>query len=180
MESELRRFTRAEYEKLTELGLFDDEKVELLNGLVFPMSPQGDDHWSITSLIGNILTRALPVRYGVAMHSQIWTSEDSAPEPDVVVFDRDAFPNTIPDQALLVIEVSRQSLQRDRNVKLPLYARANVQEYWIVVLAKHVVEVYTEPRDGEYAQKKTLAIGDTLRPQFDPTIEIAMSTLPWA
>lgn len=176
----LRRFTRREYDDLIDRGFFDeDEKVELLRGLLVTMSPQGHEHYSITTLVGNVLTRALPERFGIAMHSPFCATDDSEPEPDITVFDRDRFPRTKPTEALLLVEVAGDSVRRDRGVKLGIYAENGVPEYWIVLVEKYQVEVYTDPRDGSYSKMQRLALDEVLRPQFDPTIAIPLRTLPW-
>jgi Uma2 family endonuclease len=176
----LRRFTRREYDDLIDRGFFEeDEHIELLRGLLVTMSPHGHEHYSITCLVGNVLTRALPPRFGVAMHSPFCATEDSEPEPDVCVFDCERFPRTKPTEALLLVEVSGDSLRRDRDVKLSIYAENGVPEYWIVILATQEVEVYTDPRDGGYVKMERIGLDGVLRPAFDPTIEIPLRTLPW-
>jgi Uma2 family endonuclease len=178
--SELRRFTRREYDALVAQGFFEGEPIELLHGLLLTMSPQGDDHFSISVVVANVLTRALPERFGIATHSPFAASDDSEPEPDVYVFDRQAFARQIPDRALLVVEVSRSSLRRDRHLKLPIYARNGVPEYWIVNLVDREVEVHSEPDGDSYKKIELITMSGALHPKFDPTIEIAMSSLPWA
>jgi Uma2 family endonuclease len=182
MESELvlRRFTRREYDELVAQGFFEGEPIELLQGLVLTMSPQGVDHFSISVVLANVLTRALPERFGIATHSPFAASDDSEPEPDVYVFDREAFDRRLPDRALLVVEISRTSLKRDRSVKLPIYATNGVPEYWIVNLVDREVEVHSQPNGDAYERMELVTMSGVLRPQFDPTIEIAMSSLPWA
>ena len=176
----LRRFTRREYDDLIDRGFFEpDEKVELLRGLLVTMSPQGDEHYSITRKVGNVLTRALPERFGVAMHSPFCATDDSEPEPDICVFDCERFPRTKPTEALLLVEVSGDSLRRDRGVKLGIYAENGVPEYWIVIVGRCEVEIYTEPCDVGYAKMERIAIDGLLRPWFDPTIVIPLRTLPW-
>lgn len=175
-----RRFTQREYRDLVNQGWFEDEPIELLRGMLVTMTPQGRDHWPVSSVLMHVLARALPIdRYGIAAHSGFAATPDSEPEPDVQVFDRTKYPRSIPSEALLIIEVSRSSLRRDRNIKRPIYAENGVPEYWIVVLADREVEVYTQPVGGTYTQMTRVTIDGTLRPQFDPTIEIAMTSLPW-
>jgi Uma2 family endonuclease len=177
---DLRRFTRREYDALVEQGFFGDENVELLRGVVVTMSPQGPGHWHVSSLLMHVLARALPVdTYVVAAHSGFAAADDSEPEPDLGVYERVRARGQIPSEALLIVEVANTSLRRDRSVKLPIYAEAGVPEYWIVVLPERQVEVYTQPRSGAYMHMERVLLDGVLRPQFEPTIEIATNTLPW-
>ena len=179
MESETieqRRFTRREYDELVRQGWFEDEPIELLRGMLVKMSPQGVDHFSISVVLAN--DACPPERFAIATHSPFAASDDSEPEPDVYVFDREAFDRQLPDRALLVVEVSRTSLRRDRSVKLPIYAKNGVPEYWIVNLVDQEVEIHTRPNGDTYERMELVTMSGALRPQFDPTI--AMSSLPWA
>ncbi len=176
----LRRFTRFEYQTLIERGWFEGEPIELLDGMLVTMTPQGSAHYTVSGVLMHILAQALPINlYGIAAHSPFSASEDSMPEPDLLVFDKRRTPRGIPTEALLAIEVSNTSLRKDRTVKLPIYANNGVPEYWIIVLAERTVEVYTQPRNGTYMHMDRVASDGVLRPRFDPSIEISMASLPW-
>ncbi len=176
----IRRFTALEFRKLVHQGWFEGEAIELLYGQIVPMTPQGDEHWNLSRVLMHLLARALPIeRYGIAAHSPFAASVDSMPEPDLLVFDAARGRRGIPDEALLAVEVAMSSLRRDRTAKLPLYATAGIPEYWIVVAPAREVEIYTEPRNGTYMHMERIGIDGVLRPLFDPSIEIAMSSLPW-
>jgi Uma2 family endonuclease len=62
----------------------------------------------------------------------------------------------------VVIEVSDTTLSYDRNVKLPLYARAGVPEAWIVDLAGERVEVHSEPGPGDYRTTGSFGPGEMI------------------
>jgi Uma2 family endonuclease len=178
---ELRRFTRREYDELVEQGWFEDEPIELLRGMLVKMSPQGADHNGIVDDIMHVFARALPIEtFGVRAHSAFAATDDSEPEPDFYVYRKPRPSDSHPTSALLLVEVSRSSLRRDRTVKLSIYAQNGVPEYWIVDLEAREVEVYTQPEGHEYRQLERIQIDGELRPRFDPTIVIAMSSLPWA
>jgi len=55
------------------------------------------------------------------------------------------------------------TLQKDRKIKLPLYAEAGIAEVWIVNLKNSTVEVYAQPVNGIYQKLNTLKAGDVLR-----------------
>jgi len=64
----------------------------------------------------------------------------------------------------MVIEVADATVKSDRQVKLPIYAAAEVPVVWIVNLPKRTVEVYSEPAEGSYrkvvqiSRKQSLAL----------------------
>jgi len=175
----IRRLRRVEYDKLVDLGVFDDERIELLRGQLVTMSPQGVPHSHLTAWLGKRLTLALGEPFLVRQHSPFAATEDSEPEPDVLVIRVEDRPRAHPSIALLLIEISDSSLRKDRRVKAPIYAEAGVPEYWIVDIDGGSVEVFTDPHDGVYRSSLRLIRGDVLRPTQLPGIEIPVSDLPW-
>lgn len=55
-----------------------------------------------------------------------------------------------PDDIYLVVEVADTTLEKDRSLKIPIYAKAGIQECWLVNLIDQNVEVYTEPSPKGY------------------------------
>jgi Uma2 family endonuclease len=64
-----------------------------------------------------------------------------------------------------VIEVGESSAVSDREVKIPRYARAVVPEVWLIDLNDQIVEVYRDPGEGEYRDRRKVARGERLSPQ---------------
>jgi Uma2 family endonuclease len=147
-----RRLRVEEYHRMIEAGIFDeDEHVELLEGLLVAMTPQREDHGRVIQILTEALIRALPSgEYAVRPQLPLTLGADSEPEPDVaVVRAADARSREEhPRRAVLVVEVSGDSLRKDREVKGALYARTAIPEYWIVNLADRCVEVYRDPDAG--------------------------------
>ncbi len=50
----------------------------------------------------------------------------------------------------MIVEVSDSTLEKDRKIKAPLYAKANIPEYWIINIPDKQVECYTNPKNGKY------------------------------
>lgn len=176
----LRPLRRREYDELVDLGVFDDEKIELLRGVLVTMSPQGSPHARMVVWLNRRLIMALDPTWEVRPGLPYAASDDSEPEPDLLVTRDDPTREDHPSSALLVIEVSNSSLRKDRRIKLPIYAEAGVPEYWIVDVSQPdqvSVEVHTEPTADGYATSTTLRDGDVLRPRHVP-IEIAVGDLP--
>jgi Uma2 family endonuclease len=157
------RFSRAEFQRMAEAGLFEGRRVELLEGEVIEMTPQGSRHASAVALIVETLVRALSPAFSVRPQLPLALDERSEPEPDVAVCLPDprhysaAHPG--PEHVVLVIEVADTSLQYDRGRKAAAYARAGIPALWIVDLGERSVEVLGEPdRDrGRYRLQQRIA-----------------------
>ncbi len=174
----LRPITRAEYLRMNELGFFEDERVELLCGVLVKKMTTGPRHmFSVDELIER-LVMALGKRARVSPGRPLPADDYSMPEPDILVFDRgDYSEHPGPERALLLIEVSDSSLPRDRRIKLPLYAACGVREYWIVNLVDDAIEVYRDPRDGEYRERFVARPGETLAPLAFPDVELPVGEI---
>lgn len=146
---------RAQYDQMVEAGIFDDQRVELLRGVLVEMTRQGVDHADCVAALTELLFRALPSAVQVRCQLPFAAGEYSEPQPDVAVYPRSPRTGSHPDNAVLVIEVSDSSLRKDRGLKSEIYAEAGVPEYWIVDLVHGVVEVRTEPADGHYTRTMT-------------------------
>ena len=175
----IRRLSRLEYDRMVDLGMFEDERVELLYGVLVAMSPQGAPHATITAWFQRELTLALGRSFEVRGHSPFAATEDSEPEPDISVSPL-ASQRAHPSTALLVIEVSESSIRKDREIKTRLYAEAGVPEYWIVDLTGNeiVVEVHTDPSPQGYRLIELMGPGRILRPTQLPGVAIAVADIP--
>jgi Uma2 family endonuclease len=176
----IRRLNRREYNELARLGVFDDEKVELLRGMLVTMSPQGTPHMRMVVWLNRRLIKALDESWEVRPGLSFAAADDSETEPDLMVTSDSSKLDDAPTTAFLLIEVSNSSLRKDRKIKLPICAEAGVPEYWIVDVSRPgqvAVEVYTEPTAAGYAKMVVMRDGDTLRPLQVP-IEIAVADLP--
>jgi len=144
----VRRFTVAEYQHLTEIGLLqEDDSVELLEGWIVKKMTKNPLHDSTVDLLMLLLGRLLPEGWFARTQNVLMTS-DSAPEPDVAIVPgkpqdyRRRHPRA--DEAALVIEVADSSLDRDWK-KRRLYAHGGVRVYWIVDLNAGCLDVFTDP-----------------------------------
>ncbi len=175
----IKRFTRAEYEELVERGVFADQHVELLRGLVCKVSPQGVPHRRMVVWLTRRLIELLDVTWNVRPALPYAATDDSEPEPDLMIT-REPETREGPRSAPLLIEIADSSLRLDRRVKRSIYAEAGAPEYWIVNVSKPgevTVEIYTEPSGSEYGRLVTMREGDVLRPAHVP-FELAVAELP--
>jgi len=183
-----RRWSRVEYDRLIEEGIFQPgERLELLAGQLVVREPQGTPHATGIRLI----TRALREVFAegswiVDMQLPVALDEESEPEPDVTVTagdPRDYLPSH-PTRPVLVVEVAESSLALDREEKGSLYARARVPEYWILNLRDRVLEVYREPHPdpsaphgSAYRSRHSLAAGEHVTPFAAPWARLAVAAL---
>lgn len=144
----LRLWTREEYLKMAEAGVFaPGERVELIEGEIIKMTPQKGPHMTGVTLVSEELRRAFGKGYVVRVQGPLALGPLSEPEPDVAVVRgsprdyRDSHPTT----AILVVEVSDTTLVLDRQQKAGLYARAGIPEYWILNLLERALEIYRNP-----------------------------------
>lgn len=175
----VRPLRRREYEMLVARGVFANERIELLRGVLVEMSPQGEPHSRITAWLAHWFAMTLDIaRFDVRSHSGFAASNDSMPEPDVSVSRRTPGGGH-PNHALLLVEVSDSSLTKDRSIKTEIYARAGVPEYWIVNVQQQTVEVLTRPTRSGYGRTVTRAAGAILRPTRLRGLSLAVADIPW-
>lgn len=138
------------YHAMIEAGILnEDDTVELLNGKIVDISPIGRFHAVCVSNLAEFFIPKLSRLYRCRQEQPITILTGSEPEPDFVVATRhphlylDHHP--YPEDIHLLIEVADQTLKRDQEAKLAIYARAGIQEYWILNLVERQLEIYTQP-----------------------------------
>lgn len=162
------RFTRDEYYRMAEAGLFRDERVELLDGEIITMSPQNTPHASTVYRLAHRLEQLIGNTTCIRCQLPIVLNDWSEPEPDIAVCAPDpddygqAHPQ--PGQILLLIEVADVSLPHDRGRKTTAYATSGIPELWLVNLPDHRIEVLTDPDSvtQSYRQQQYAFAGDSL------------------
>jgi Uma2 family endonuclease len=175
-----RRFTPEEYHQLIHVGVLDeDEPVELLEGVIAEMTPHGKSHAWVVSILGERLMDARRADCRVRIQLPL-SLGDSEPEPDIAVVlrEEERAAKVHPRTALLVVEVAHESLQRDRETKGRLYARAGIPEYWVVDVAWRAIEVFTRPdADGRYLACRKLGVGEVLGSPTLPGLSLLVGDL---
>ncbi len=146
----VRPIRRAEYERMVETGVFGDDRIVLLYGMIVRMTPHGPPHDATLSRLARLLERAIPPSAEVRIQCSFAASDGSEPEPDVAVVPHRDYDEAHPSQAFLIVEVAHSSLAIDRGAKARLYAECGVPEYWVVDVVGRCVEVHAEPLDGAY------------------------------
>jgi Uma2 family endonuclease len=162
-----RLFTVAEYNRMSEVGIFtEDDRVELIEGQVVDMSPIGRRRAACVGRLTNLFSRVLAERAIVWVQNPVVLNDYAEPQPDVALLRRreDFYERALPapGDVLLIVEVSDTTLDYDRQIKVPLYARAGIREAWVVNLMDERIEVYTRPADGAYQDVSQYARGEAI------------------
>lgn len=173
----LARWTLADYHNIVEAGLFEGRPIELLNGLIVEMPPEGPDHADTSTRLMPQLWSAARGRYQVRAAKPIsLPPNDSEPEPDIALVRdrsyRDAHPH--PDDIFLVIEFSNSSLEKDTKEKRLVYAQASLTDYWVVNLRDRCVILYRDPSEGDYQSEQKIYSGN-IAPLAFPDVVVHIS-----
>ena len=141
------------------------------------MTAIGSRHFSCVNGLTRLLVRAVGEEAIVSVQKPVRLNEYNEPQPDLSVIRprhyRISLP--VPEDVLLLIEVSDTTFPYDRNVKLPLYAQAGVGEVWIVNLPEGIVERHTNPSGEGYRSLERARRGETLEsvtlPDLSPSVD---------
>jgi Uma2 family endonuclease len=168
-----------DYHRLGALGFFKpDERVELIDGDIVPMSPIGVPHNGVIVGLSRLLFERLGRRAELLIQGSVRLDRRSEPEPDIAVLQPPASrylrAHAGPKDILLIIEVMDSSAEYDRGYKLDLYARAKISEVWLVDLNGDCLETYSRPVKGIYSKKKTVTRGHAVAPLAFPDVSIAV------
>ncbi len=178
---ERRRFTIEEYHKMAGAGILnEDDRVELIEGDIVEMNPIGSRHAACVRGLNRLLSRQLGDELLLDVQNPVRLDGGLEPQPDLAVlrfgYYREALPG--PEDVLLLIEVADTSLSYDRDVKLPLYARAGIQEIFIVDLAGETLERHNEPSaGGGYRRTERVRRGETISSEVLPEIVLQVNAI---
>ena len=170
-----RRITRDEYDQMVAMGLFSNERVELLHGTIVSMSPNNPPHASPVEELTQLLVVQLRGRAKVRIQLPLVAADESEPEPDVAVVPLGDYAREHPRKAHLVIEVAWSSLRKDRLLKGPLYAQSGFEEYWIANVEEKVMEVHRTPAGSSWASITRHGRDETLHPLAFPDVAIRVA-----
>jgi len=153
--------------------------VELLEGRIVDMTPIGSRHASVVNRLTALFTEKLRGKAIISVQNPIDLDEYSEPEPDIVVLkhraDYYSEKHPEPEAALLVVEVADTSLDYDRSIKIPLYAKANIQEVWLVNLTEKIIEIYQDPSPEGYSLVMKRRQDQTAAPKDFPELVVSVS-----
>jgi Uma2 family endonuclease len=178
----VRLWTVEEYHRMAEAGILSpDERVELIEGQIIPMAAKNPPHAATNLCAANILRNLLIGKALIRIQDPIFLSSTSEPEPDIAVvrieprFYLDHHPR--PEEIFLIVEVADTTLERDRKLKAPTYAKAGIADYWILDVNTRQVYVLREPGEETYQQETILDTNATISVLAFPEIEIQIDQL---
>lgn len=186
-EVKTRRWSRAEYDKLIQLGIFQPgEPIELIGGELVVAEPQSAWHYTAIEKTAAVLRMAFGPGWYVRAQGPIWLDDESEPEPDVAVVSGtiDDYRAEHPSRPVLTVEIAESSLRSDRQRKGSVYARAGLQDYWVLNLVDRVLEVYREavadpsaPFGWRYGQRDVFTADAHVSPLALDSASIAVAAL---
>ena len=173
------RWTLAEFERLTELGIFtEDDRIELIGGELVPMSPKGNRHEVVRGALHNWLRHQLPDEFDYHVEPGWRAGGTHYFEPDFLVGPAGCNPTSIrPEDVVLLIEVAHSSLRFDTTNKAINYAALGVREYWVVNAKTLATRVHREPSAKSYASVVKVSPGETLAPALVPSLAVKLIDL---
>ncbi|MEE3716242.1 Uma2 family endonuclease [Tumidithrix elongata RA019] len=175
-------FTVEQYYQMAEVGILDITKgTELIEGEIIDMSPMGRLHAACIAKATRLLIRLLPDSLDVRVQLPIHLSNLSEPQPDLAIvrYREDYYASGHPqhNDILLLIEVSDSTLKYDREVKLPLYAKYDIPEVWIVNLEDRLLEVYRQVGENGYEIVRDYQRGEVVNFGAAEKIAIAINQI---
>ncbi len=173
------KWTVADYHQLVETGLLEGKPVELLEGELIEMSPEGIPHSYTNRSVADYLRTLLA---GLAFISEAHpiTLDNSEPEPDIAIV---RLPKEIykqhhpyPEDIYWLVEIANRTLDQDLNEKTITYARNGIAEYWVIDLPNRKLWVFTQPEKQGYSQTQEFIQG-SISPQSFSNVSVEVKDL---
>lgn len=165
----------------------DDTRYELIDGeLYVSTQPSWGHQYTTNGFAGELRSWDRQVGLGVTVPAPgVLFAEDDAVAPDVVWVRRDRLARILgadgklhaaPDLIVEVLSPGRRNRERDLEIKLDLYSRRGVEEYWIADWMDRSVQVYRR-EDARLRLAATLRSADRLTSQLLPGFEVIVGEL---
>lgn len=179
------------YEEYMELVDSSDQRYELINGEVYLLASPGFRHQVVVNEISGhfynyfkdkpcrSLTAPLDVRlFGFATRFE---EDPNVVQPDVMVIcdeEKISEDNKYEGVPTLVVEVLSPSTKgKDMAIKLHLYMRSGVLEYWIADPAQKMITQYSFSDERDIKDMHNFTAGDTIRSAVFEGLEIPLKDI---
>lgn len=172
----IRPLTVDEYRLLCQSGAFEDQRTELLAGMVVNMMAQGPVHLRFMTLMTRLLARRLTSDFMVTPSATYPISRYSAPEPDFAIVTSSSVWNP-PQRAVWLIEIAYSSQELDLGFKAKLYARGGIPEYWVIDAATSSVRIHRDPGVWGYGAIEHHAEHVRVAPKAIPSLAFSIAEL---
>jgi len=173
-----KRWTREQCADLEASGLFEKERLELVDGELISKMGQNRPHVNAFTLMHLWLLEAFGKQF-VNAEAPIDVSEaddpTNEPEPDLIVLKRKftafASGNPHPRDIDLVVEIADSTLTFDLTTKAALYARAGIVEYWVLDVTGRRLFSHRNPVSGRYSEVAIYNEHEPIVPIAAPAVE---------
>lgn len=170
------------YHLMAEKGVFaPTDRVELIEGELFEMSPIGNLHARCVKFLNDYLANLITGKFVLGVQDPIVLNDQSEPQPDLSILDyrADFYKDETPraKNVVLVIEVAETSVTFDKNVKFRRYASAGIPEAWLIDLANETVEVHSQPKENGYGTIKLFQRGENAVSETVPAIDLSVDDI---
>lgn len=158
------KWTLEEYHRLIATGLLSGRQVELLNGEIVEIPPEGPEHAQQSTDAAEYLRELLGSRALVRDAKPITLPQTgSEPQPDLAIVQplralyRTRHPH--PENIFWLIEYANTSLNKDLDAKRKAYAAAGILDYWVADLQHRCLKLFRDLAKGEYRSEMPLTAG---------------------
>ncbi len=162
-----KRFRVEDFHKMTEVGILPEESGwEVIDGYLIDKMSIGSRHAGTVKRLNKFLTNSVGNIALISVQDPVHIDDYNEPEPNIALLkpreDFYAKSHPLPQDVLLLIEVSDSTIEYDREIKKTLYAEARIVEYWLVNLQDNTIEVYSQPKNGNYRLARILESSETI------------------
>jgi Uma2 family endonuclease len=179
-----KRWTRAECERLEALGIFDQLRLELIEGELIDRTRKNRPHVGVATLLMAWMIEvfeARQVNVGAPIDVAPEDNPTNQPVPDLIVLK----PNYAgfwsrtpqPHDLDLVVEIADSPMAFDFTIKAELYDRAGITEYRLLDVSGRCLIVHREPQSGRYALVTSCSEHETVAPLSAPSASFLVQTV---
>jgi Uma2 family endonuclease len=164
-------FDTNDFELIAKLGIFRDQKVELLDGLIYDKKPREPEHENAIDELVNLFIQTFANRSRIRSQNSLNIGDPySLLHPDVMILKRRNYGTKRPkaEDVFLLVEIANTSFATDTKLKLQKYAKAGIKDYWVANMSKRVWLVYRNPSRGKYRSIQTVSFDKPLAPLAFP------------
>lgn len=177
-----KRFRVEDFRRMTEVGILpEDNSWEIIDGYLIDKMSTGSKHASTVKRLDEILRDLLGKTVNISAQDPIHLDDFNEPLPDIAILKRrDDFyaeNHPLPQDVLLLIEVSHSTIEYDRDFKKILYAEAGIVEFWIVNLSDDTVECYSQLKNGNYRLAQILEKGETVESKTIENLKLSVEEI---
>ncbi|MDP1915719.1 MAG: Uma2 family endonuclease [Myxococcales bacterium] len=173
-----RSFSIDEYHRLLDgRVLRRGGRTELLDGLIIERPRRTEREAVATSLLQRRLDQVLPATFQLRSDEALTLSQATELCPPFSVVSQEEASRSVrhPASATLVIEIAVSDIERLKPAHVAAYARAGVQELWLLDLRDTTIEVLWKPLASAYQDAMLLTAPLALTARVLPDVSVDLS-----